>query len=194
MKGLNCSESFGKASDDSLLLEDLFRSFRKAWQGGGGASVLFLSVSFLRRGRGIRTGPLASSSLGCLFRPLKPRSEPLRASIRGPMSPYTLWRFRTLDGPIRANRFADSRESPDSRESSRGSRSEPLFCKSRFRGLKIANRSFEAIRANRWHVMKIVFFLRIDSCESIRASRPNSRCESPGHLSFVPFWYPFPLL
>ena len=79
----------------------------------------------------------------------------------------------TLDGPIRANRFADSRESPDSRESSRGSRTEPLFfCKSRFRGLKIANHSFEAIRANRWHAMKIGFlfsvnrFVRIDSRES----------------------------
>ena len=33
----------------------------------------------------------------------------------------------TLDGPILANRFADSRESPDSRESFQGSRTEPLF-------------------------------------------------------------------
>ena len=32
-----------------------------------------------------------------------------------------------LDGPIRANRFADSRESPDSRESCQGSRTEPFF-------------------------------------------------------------------
>ena len=31
------------------------------------------------------------------------------------------WGFSSLDGPIRANRIADSRESPDSRESSRGS-------------------------------------------------------------------------
>ena len=30
----------------------------------------------------------------------------------------------------------------------------PFFCESRFGGLKIANRSFEAIRANRSHVMK----------------------------------------
>ena len=55
---------------------------------------------------------------------------------------------QSLDGPIRANRFADSRESPDSRESFQGSRTEPLFCESRFGGLKVANRRFEAIRAN----------------------------------------------
>ena len=34
----------------------------------------------------------------------------------------------------------------------------PLFCESRFGGLKIANGRFQAIRANRSHVMKIVFF------------------------------------
>ena len=72
----------------------------------------------------------------------------------------------TLDGPIRANRFADSRESPDSRESFQGPRTEPLFCESRFGGLKVANRRFEAIRANRSHVMKIGL-----CCESIRANR-----------------------
>ena len=57
-----------------------------------------------------------------------------------------------LDGPIRAKRFADSRESPDPRESFQGSRTEPLF----------ANRKFEAIRANRSHVMKIVFFFFVN--------------------------------
>ena len=62
-----------------------------------------------------------------------------------------------LDGPIRENRFADSCESPDSCKSFQGSRTEPLFCESRFRGLKIANRKFEAIRSNLPHVMKIVF-------------------------------------
>ena len=88
-----------------------------------------------------------------------------------------------LDGPIRADRFADSRESLDSRESFQGSRTEPLFCESRFGGQAIgANRRVEAIRANRLHVMKIGVLLRIDSCESIRANRPDSRCESPGHL------------
>ena len=57
-----------------------------------------------------------------------------------------------LVGPIRANRFADSRASPDSRESFQGSWTTPLLCESRFGGLivKIANRRFEAIRANRW--------------------------------------------
>ena len=46
-----------------------------------------------------------------------------------------------LDGPIRVNRFADSRESLDSRESFQGSRTD-------------------------------------------RANRPDSRCESPCHLSY----------
>ena len=46
------------------------------------------------------------------------------------------WNAGSLDGPIRANRFADSRESPDSRESFQGSRTEPLFCESRFGGAK----------------------------------------------------------
>ena len=66
--------------------------------------------------------------------------------------------FRALDGAIRANRFADSRESPDSRESFQSSRTEPLFCESRFEGPNIANRRLEAIYANRSHGMKIVFF------------------------------------
>ena len=76
--------------------------------------------------------------------------------------------LRTLDGPIRANRFADSRESRDSRESFQGSRTDPLFLRIALRvgGLKIANRRVEAIRANRSHVLNIVFFLRIDSRES----------------------------
>ena len=58
--------------------------------------------------------------------------------------------LRSLDGPIRANRFADSRGSPDSRKSFQSSRTEPLSS-----GQKIANRKFEAIRANRSNVMKI---------------------------------------
>ena len=45
-----------------------------------------------------------------------------------------------------------------------------FFCESCFGGLKIANRRFEAIHANRSHVMKIGAFLRIDSRESIRAN------------------------
>ena len=62
-----------------------------------------------------------------------------------------------LDGPIRANRFADLRESPDSRESFQGSRAEPLFANRASGGLKIVNRGFEAIRANRLHVMRILY-------------------------------------
>ena len=50
--------------------------------------------------------------------------------------------FVRIDSQIRANRF-------------RVPELNPLFCESRFRGLKIANRRFEAIRANRSHVMKI---------------------------------------
>ena len=42
--------------------------------------------------------------------------------------------FRALDGPIRANRFADSRESPDSREWFQGSRPEPPFFANRASG------------------------------------------------------------
>ena len=72
----------------------------------------------------------------------------------------------TLDGPIRANPRIDSRELPDSRESFQGSRTGPLFCESRFVAANIANRGFEAIRANRSHVMKIGVSLRLDSRES----------------------------
>ena len=96
---------------------------------------------------------------------------------------------QSLEGPIRANRFADSRESPDSRESFQSSPTEPLFCESRFVGLKLANRGSEAIRANRSNVMKIVcfVFLRIDSCESIRfalriAGPSKSQSSSKGNL------------
>ena len=41
---------------------------------------------------------------------------------------------RRLDGLIRANRFADSRESPDSRESFQGSRIEPPSLRIAFQG------------------------------------------------------------
>ena len=63
-------------------------------------------------------------------------------------------------------------------------RTEPCFCESRFEGLKIANRRFEAIRANRSIIMKIGVFLRIDSRESprfaLRIARPSKvRTGSP---------------
>ena len=63
-----------------------------------------------------------------------------------------------FDDPIRANRFADLRESSDSRESFQGSRTEPLLLRIALcggGGVKIANHRFKAIRANRLHVMKI---------------------------------------
>ena len=41
---------------------------------------------------------------------------------------------------------SDSRESPDSRESREGSRTEPLFLRIEFGALRIANCRFEAIR------------------------------------------------
>ena len=73
-----------------------------------------------------------------------------------------------LDGPIRANQFADSRESPDSRESFQGSRTEPLFA-NRASGGRGGGGLKIAIRANCSHVMKVgVFFLRTDSRESPR--------------------------
>ena len=77
-------------------------------------------------------------------------------------------RFARIDSQIRANRLilANRFGVPELT---------PIFCESCFGGLKIANRRFEAIRANRSHLMKIRVFLRIDSCESIHANRPDSR-------------------
>ena len=84
-------------------------------------------------------------------------------------------RFARIDSPLRANRpiLANLFRVPELN---------PLFCESRFGGLKTADRRFEAIRANRWNTVKIGFCLRIDSRESIHANRPDLRCESPGHL------------
>ena len=41
---------------------------------------------------------------------------------------------QSLDGPTRANQFADSRKSPDSRESLQGSQIEPLLLQIPLRG------------------------------------------------------------
>ena len=69
----------------------------------------------------------------------------------------------SLDGLIRANRLANSRKSPDSCDRLRVPKLNLVFVHraSGGGGVKIANRRFEAIRANRSHVMKVVFFLRI---------------------------------
>ena len=58
-------------------------------------------------------------------------------------------RFARIDLQIRANRLilANRFRVPESTGQS------PLFCESRFEGVKIANRRFEAIRANCSHVM-----------------------------------------
>ena len=61
----------------------------------------------------------------------------------------------TLDGPIRANRCADSSDSLDSRESFMVPDLNP-FLRSALRGRQqIANRRFEAIRVNRSHIPKV---------------------------------------
>ena len=77
----------------------------------------------------------------------------------------TLW-ITLSDGPISANRFADSRGSPHSGESVLVPELNSIFGESSFGAWKVANRRFEAIHANRSH----------------RANRLDSRCESPGHL------------
>ena len=81
-------------------------------------------------------------------------------------------RFARIDSQIRADRLilANRFRVPELN---------PFFANRASEGLKFANRRFEAIRANRSHVMKIGFLF----CESIRANRPDLRCELPGHLS-----------
>ena len=91
-------------------------------------------------------------------------------------------RFARIDSQIRANRLilANWFRVPELN---------PFLCESRFGGLKIENRRFEAIRANRSHVLKIGFFsanrfARIDlreiiSGELIRVtSRKNNTFQS----------------
>ena len=97
-------------------------------------------------------------------------------TLQGKHTGILLARFARIDSQIRtnglilANRF-------------RVPELNPFFANRASGGLKIANRRFEAIRANRSNIMKIGVSLRIDLRESIRANRPDSRCESPGHLS-----------
>ena len=85
-------------------------------------------------------------------------------------------RFARIDSQIRANRMilANHLRVPELN---------PFFANRASGGPKLVNRRFEAIRANRLHVVKVGVFLRIDSCDPIRENRPDSRCESPGHLS-----------
>ena len=71
-----------------------------------------------------------------------------------------------LDGPIRANRLISANRFRDPKLN-------PFFANRASGHKKIANRRFEAFRANRSNVMKIRVFLRIDSRESIPATRPD---------------------
>ena len=84
--------------------------------------------------------------------------------------------FTTLTTNLQQFRWPDSRKSPDSCESPEGSRTEPLLCKSRFtKQLRITGlKWFVRIARTLWQFV---------SRESIRANRPDSRCESPGHPS-----------
>ena len=73
---------------------------------------------------------------------------------------------------MRANRFADSRESLDSRESFQGSRTEPpFFWESRSQGAKTCESQVCSF------CNENTDFSRERSC----ANRPDSHCESPGH-------------
>ena len=77
-----------------------------------------------------------------------------------------------LDGPIRANQFADSHESLE------GSRTEPLL-------LRIAfwdTQHCESQVLRKRYENSLFFIMQIDCRESIRANRPDSCCESAGHL------------
>ena len=64
-------------------------------------------------------------------------------------------RLGRIDSQIRANRLilANRFRVPELKPF--------FFCESRFGGQKIANRSFEVIRANRWYVVKTGGFLQI---------------------------------
>ena len=57
----------------------------------------------------------------------------------------------------------------------------PLFCESRFGAVKNVHRSFEAIGANRLKRYEDRGLSANYSRESIRANRPDSRCEPLGH-------------
>ena len=99
----------------------------------------------------------------------------------------TLRLVTSLDGPIRENRFADSRESPVIRANHlRDPKLNPFFANHVLWALRIANRRFEVIsreslkRYENRALSATRFALRI---APMRANRPDSRRESPGHLS-----------
>ena len=90
--------------------------------------------------------------------------------------------FPRLDGPICTNRFADKIRATRLILANpfRVPNLNPFFCESRLGGLKIANRRFETIRANRSHVTKTDFLLFYESPRfAFRIAGP-SKFHSPG--------------
>ena len=89
----------------------------------------------------------------------KPQSGAKHQSIGDPqeIADYWLQTFR-MEGGILTNRF-------------RVPEVNPLFCESRFGGLKIANRGFEVICANRSHVMKIQEIFQVKSNKFFETSQ-----------------------
>ena len=112
--------------------------------------------------------------------------NPVEPWIMGSLTPHTFFtpcallqvvtcceilrHFTNFDGSIRANRFADSRVSSDSRESFHWFQGFPNWT--------------PFLRIALWGGGGGL----VDSRESIRANRPDSRCESPGHLSSRNLW------
>ena len=74
-------------------------------------------------------------------------------------------RFARIDSQIRANRLILANRF-------QGSQTEPFFANRASGGLTIANRRFEAIRANRSHVM-ILFFSRESPQFALRIAGPS---------------------
>ena len=85
-------------------------------------------------------------------------------------------RFARIDSQIRANHLILANRM-------RVPKLNPFLCESRFGAQQLANRRFEVTRANHSNIMKIGDFLRIDSCESIRANHLDSSGKSKWGLS-----------
>ena len=92
------------------------------------------------------------------------QTHEMHTEVYTKMSTKMPTKVEALDGPICANRFADSGESLDSDESFQGSRTEPLFANrtSGCKTLQVAGlRRFARIIRTLWNRV----FLRIDSRE-----------------------------
>ena len=86
-----------------------------------------------------------------------------------------------IDSQIRANRLilANRFRVPELN---------PFFCESRFKGAKSCESQVQGDTRESLARYENRVSLRIDSRESILANRPDSRCESPGHLSRAAFF------